>query len=203
MELSLSFVIRSFFLQSHFPKPRESETENETISCDIWVCYCGTIVPFSLEREREKDKTNLCRSWFIFLVISNLCMGKFRLSWKWTRVELFKKKRPRGIVKYDEIFLFTFISVDPTEIKDKVRKFKRKNDTRNTLVLLPICLDWKKNILFTVSVNGNIYIDVSFFGWSLFCVSLLVFSFSLSFAFRSISRFPNNSYSGLIHSRFL
>lgn len=54
------FVIRSFFLQSHFPKPRESETENETISCDIWVCYCGTIVPFSLEREREKDKTNLC-----------------------------------------------------------------------------------------------------------------------------------------------
>ena len=58
---------------------------------------------------------------------------------------------------------------------------------RNTLVLLPICLDWK-NILFTVSVNGNI-IDVSFFGRSLFCVCVSLWSFFLSI-FRISLHFP-------------
>ena len=162
-----------------------------------------------LVEKRKRKRHN--EFWFIFLCDIQLCMGKFRLSYKMDQSRNFfsKKKCPYGNIKYDdETFFFpsTFISDDRSEIKDRYKMYliSKENVTKKHFGSIAYLSRLKKNILFTVSVNGNI-IDVSFFGRSLFSVCVCPFglSFSLSFAFRYISRFPNNSYSGLIHSRFL
>ena len=103
---SLSMQLSSFVIfQSHFRVKRESDTKNETISCDIWVCYCGTIiVPFFFVGKGKRKKQNVCYSWFIFLVISNCAWESFDRLNNGPDSELFFKC-PYGIIKYDEMFV--------------------------------------------------------------------------------------------------
>ena len=145
-----------------------------------------------LVEKRKRKRHN--EFWFIFLCDIQLCMGKFRLSYKMDQSRNFfsKKKCPYGNIKYDdETFFFpsTFISDDRSEIKDRYKMYliSKENVTKKHFGSIAY-LSRLKNILFTVSVNGNI-IDVSFFGRSLFCVCVSLWSFFLSI-FRISLHFP-------------
>ena len=87
--------------------------------------YLSMLLCLLVEKRKRKRHNEF---WFIFLCDIQLCMGKFRLSYKMDQSRNFfsKKKCPYGNIKYDdETFFFpsTFISDDRSEIKDRYKMY--------------------------------------------------------------------------------
>ena len=154
--------------------------------------YLSMLLCLLVEKRKRKRHNEF---WFIFLCDIQLCMGKFRLSYKMDQSRNFfsKKKCPYGNIKYDdETFFFpsTFISDDRSEIKDRYKMYliSKENVTKKHFGSIAYLSRLKKYFIYGIC-ERQYYWCFIFWPVSFFCVCVSLWSFFLSI-FRISLHFP-------------